>query len=58
MIYLPSDTLGNVTNLNNGFTFSTGSYDRATSSLGLFAVGDREFLKPYGTEGSGATRRK
>lgn len=55
MTYLPSDTLGNVTTLNDIFTLSTGSYDRADSSLGLFTVGDREFLKPLGTEGSAAT---
>ena len=52
MIYLANETLGNVTNLDNGFTLSTGSYDRAASSLGLFTVGDREFLKPIGTQGS------
>ena len=55
MTYLPSDTLGNVTTLDDAFTLSTGSYDRAASSLGLFTVGDRKFLKPYGTEGSAAT---
>ncbi len=52
---LPTDSLGNLTTSGNGFTLSTGSYDRAASSLGTFAMGDREFLKPYGTEGSAAT---
>ena len=55
MNYLPTDLLGNVITDNNGFTLSTGSYDRAASSLGLFTAGDRELLKPYGTEGSAAT---
>ena len=52
---LPTDSLGNLTTSDNGFTLSTGSYDRAASSLGTFTMGDREFLKPYGTEGSAAT---
>ena len=41
MTYLPSDTLGNVTTLDDAFTLSIGSYDRAASSLSLFTVGDR-----------------
>ena len=52
---LPTDLLGNVTTSETGFTLSTGSYDRAASSLGRFTTGDYEFLKPYGTEGSAAT---
>ncbi len=52
---LPTDLLGNVSLSNDGFTLSTGSSDRAASSLGSFAMDDREFLKPYGTEGSAAT---
>ena len=52
---LPTDLLGNVITSETGFTLSTGSYDRAASSLGSFAMDDREFLKRYGTEGSAAT---
>ena len=55
MTFLPTDNLGNVTTSDNSFTLSTGSKDRAVSSLGLFTAGDREFLKPLGTEGSAAT---
>ncbi len=55
MSFLPTDSLGNVTTLNNSFTLSTGAYDRAVSSLGLFTAGDREFIKTLGTEGSAAT---
>ncbi len=54
-MFLPTDSLGNVTTLEDGFTLSTGSYDRAASSLGLFTAGDKELLKPFGTEGSAAT---
>ena len=54
MSFLPTDSLGNVTTLNNSFILSTGAYDRAASSLGLFTAGDREFLKPLGIEGSAA----
>ena len=54
-VLLPSNLLGNVLVDENSFTLSTGAYDRAASSLGLFTVGDREFLKPYGTEGSAVT---
>lgn len=52
---IPTDLLGNVTTSEDGFTLSTGSYDRAASSLGFFTAGDKELLKPYGTEGSAAT---
>lgn len=55
MYNLPIDSLGNVNIFDSGFILSTGSRDRAASSLGLFTVGDREFLKPLGTEGSAAT---
>ena len=54
-VLLPSNLLGNVLVDENSFTLSTRAYDRAASSLGLFTAGDREFLKPYGTEGSAAT---
>ena len=54
-MFLPTDYLGNLTISDNGFTLSTGAKDRAVSSLGKFTTGDREFLKPYGTEGSAAT---
>ena len=54
-MFLPTDSLGNITNTNDGFTLSTGTGDRAASSLGNFVIGDREFLKPFGTEGSAAT---
>ena len=54
-VLLPSNLLGNVLVDETSFTLSTGAYDRAASSLGLFTTGDREFLKPYGTEGSAAT---
>ncbi|MDJ0596476.1 MAG: hypothetical protein QNJ72_42000 [Pleurocapsa sp. MO_226.B13] len=54
-VSIPSNLLGNVLVDETSFTLSTGAYDRAASSLGLFTAGDREFLKPYGTEGSAAT---
>ena len=43
---LPTDLLGNVITSETGFTLSTGSSDRAASSLGLFTADNREFLKP------------
>lgn len=54
-VSIPSNLLGNVLINETSFTLSTGSSDRAASSLGLFTAGNREFLKPYGTEGSAAT---
>ena len=55
MSLLAIDFLGNITTTDNGFTLSTGADERAAFSLGLFTVGDREFLKQYDTEGSSAT---
>ncbi|MBE9039376.1 hypothetical protein IQ235_01015 [Oscillatoriales cyanobacterium LEGE 11467] len=51
----PSDSIGNVKIESHNASLSTGQSDRAASSLGDWAMGDKEFLKPYGTEGSAIT---
>lgn len=49
---VPNNYLGSVKN-ENGLILSTGSRDRAASSLGKWLVGDTKYLSNYGTEGSG-----
>ena len=49
----PSDSLGAVTSTDY-LSLSTGSGDRAISSLGSWLTGDKYSLVDYGTEGSGA----
>lgn len=51
----PTDSIGNATIDGDAVTLSTGNYDRAASSLGGWAMGDKEFLKTYGTEGTAVT---
>ncbi len=38
--------------VNGTFMVGTGTGDRAASSLGKEIIGDKQYLKPYGTEGS------
>ncbi|EKU97104.1 hypothetical protein Lepto7375DRAFT_0974 [Leptolyngbya sp. PCC 7375] len=49
----PSDSLGAVTSTDY-LSLSTGTGDRAISSLGSWLTGDKYRLADYGTEGSGA----
>ena len=51
----PTDSIGNAKIEGNSTKLTTGKYDRAASSLGDWTMGDKEFLKPYGTEGTAIT---
>lgn len=46
--------VSDIPNYNNGgeFMVGTGTGDRAVSTIGKNLMGDRNYLKPYGTEGS------
>lgn len=50
---VPNSYLGSVENSNGLLNLSTGSRDRAVSSLGKWLVDDTKYLSNYGTEGSG-----
>ena len=50
---VPNSYLGSVKNDNGLLNLSTGSRDRAASSLGKWLVNDTGYLSSYGTEGSG-----
>lgn len=51
----PTDSIGNAKIEGDSVTLTTGKYDRAASSLGQWAIGDKEYLKNFGTEGTAVT---
>ncbi|NEO98850.1 MAG: hypothetical protein F6K58_09265 [Symploca sp. SIO2E9] len=51
----PTDSIGNAKIEGDSVTLTTGKYDRAASSLGQWTMGDKEYLKNFGTEGTAVT---